>query len=370
MNSGKRLAWVLVGTVCLAGGGIAVMSQQPLEPTAPPPLEPTLAGGGSAVTPQQRTQFAQDRQPPGWPKDVRAVVFDGARAMRYLKQVCDIGPRVSGSEGMKKQVELLQKHFTGLGAQVELQRFSARQLSQRQPVEMVNVIARWHPERARRLIICSHYDTRPIADQEPDRRDWYKPFVSANDGGSGVAFLMEMAHHLKELPLHVGVDFVLFDGEEYIFDNTPEHQGGDKYFFGSEYFASQYAINRRKNPRGPTYVEAVLLDMIAGKQPHFRVEGHSYVQAGVLVEKIWRIAGEVNAPAFIREVGQNVRDDHLALLEVGIPAIDIVPSAHPNAERFLTYPHWHLLSDVPENCAPDGMEQIGRVLAVWMQRAR
>ena len=345
MSSGKRLACVLLGAACLIGGGIAVMSQQ-------------------------RSQFAEDRQPPGWPSDVKAVAFDGARAMRYLKQVCDIGPRISGTEGMKKQVALLEKHFADLGAQVELQRFSARQRSQRQPVAMVNLIARWHPDRQRRLIICSHYDTRPMADQERDRRDWHKPFISANDGGSGVAFLMEMAHQMKELPLQVGVDFVLFDGEEYIFDNTPEEQGGDMYFFGSLHFANEYNAARRKNPPRPTYVEAVLLDMIAGKQPQFRVEGHSYLQAGKLVEKIWNIAGEVNAPAFVREYGQNVRDDHLALLEVGIPAIDIVPTGSSNTDQFMVYPYWHRLGDVPENCAPDGMEQIARVLGVWMQRAR
>ena len=52
---------------------------------------------------------------------------------------------------------------------------------------MANMIVSWNPDRQRRVILCSHYDTRPIADQEPDARNWRKPFVSANDGGSGVA---------------------------------------------------------------------------------------------------------------------------------------------------------------------------------------
>lgn len=183
--------------------------------------------------------------------------------------------------------------------------------------------------------------------------------------------MMELAHHLKELPLHVGVDFVLFDGEEFIWDNTPSHQGGDQYFLGSRQFAGQYLAARRRNPQHPVYIEAVLLDMIAGKQPQFRYEGHSYLQAGALVEKLWRIAAEVDAPAFVREQGQNVLDDHLSLHDAGIPAVDLVPiAASYNTEQFMTYPHWHRLSDVPANCAPDGMEQVARVLAVWMQRAR
>src|SRR5208283_5110788 len=39
------------------------------------------------------------------------IPFDGARAYGYLKQLCDIGPRRSGSEAMAEQQKLLKKHF-------------------------------------------------------------------------------------------------------------------------------------------------------------------------------------------------------------------------------------------------------------------
>ena len=138
-----------------------------------------------------REKFAADRPTP--------VPFDAKRALGYLEAVCKIGPRISGSDGMKKQQELLEKHFSKLGGKVEWQKFTARQRSQRGPVAMANLIVRWHPERQRRIILCSHYDTRPIADQEPDPRKWRDPFVSANDGGSGVALLMELANHIKDM---------------------------------------------------------------------------------------------------------------------------------------------------------------------------
>ncbi len=147
--------------------------------------------------------------------------------MGHLEAICAIGPRISGTEGMRKQQELIAKHFTDLGAPVEYQKFTARQLTRPQPIEMANLIISWHPDRERRVILCSHYDTRPIADQEKDRRDWEKPFVSANDGGSGVALLLELGRHMRDLPTNVGVDFVFFDGEEYIFDPRIDH-----YFFG------------------------------------------------------------------------------------------------------------------------------------------
>jgi hypothetical protein len=282
------------------------------------------------------------------------AAFDAKRAMGYLERLCKIGPRISGSEGMKKQQELLKKHFEDLGGKVELQKFTARQKSRPEPVEMANLIVSWHAERQRRVILCSHYDTRPIADQEPDRRKWDDPFLSANDGTSGVALLMELAHQMKDLKTQVGVDFVFFDGEEYIFDPRPE---GDKYFFGSEYFAGSYQKNRPRH----VYTAAVLLDMIAGKNPHFPVEQNSWFNAGRLLEELWNIAATEGCDAFKKEEGPNVRDDHLALNRAGIPAVDIID---------FDYPHWHRLTDLPENCSGDSMRQVARVLTVWLQRIK
>lgn len=317
--------------------------------------------GGSA--------FAESRSGSG-------LAFDAERAFGYLRQLCAIGPRISGTAGMQKQIELTKKHFEDHGALVELQKFSAKQRSRQQAVEMVNLIARWHPERKRRIMICAHYDTRPIADQEPDRRDWTKPFVGANDGASGVAMMMELAHHVKTMDLKVGLDFVLFDGEEYIFDKRPSEEGGDVYFIGSEHFAEEYAKARRQNPASPEIIEAILLDMVAGKKARFLYEGHSAMSAGRLVEKIWSLAKELECKAFVAQWGQDVLDDHLALQRVGIPAIDIVPSASRNRRilpgreyEFMDYPHWHRLSDIPENCSPETMQQVGRVLMEWMKRA-
>ena len=328
------LVFVVVAILALGGYGVFTT---PTEPSAKPtPQRPT------------REAFAADRDPvPGEP-----VPFDGERAMRYLEDICKIGPRISGTEGMKKQQELVQKHFEALGGKVELQRFTAVQESQGQPVAMANVIASWHPERLRRVIICSHYDTRPIADQEPDPRKWHEPFVSANDGGSGVALLMELAHSFKDLKTSVGVDLVLFDGEEYIFDAKR-----DKYFFGSEHFARAYQKNR------PTfkYVGAILLDMIAGKNGRIPVEQNSWFQARALAEEIWGIATELKCDIFKQQLGDQVLDDHLALNRAGIPAIDLID---------FSYPHWHRLSDVPAQCSAAAMTQVARVLSVWLQRVK
>jgi hypothetical protein len=308
---------------------------------------PTSSAEPDGGKKESRTEFASDRG------GADPAPFDAKRAMGYLDDLCAIGPRISGTEGMTKQQDMLKKHFEDLGATVELQKFTARQKSQKQPVEMANLIVSWNPERERRVILCSHYDTRPIADQEDDRRNWNKPFVSANDGGSGVALLMELGHHMKDLKTNVGVDFVFFDGEEYVFDRD------DEYFFGSKHFGREY-----RKARGPNrYLAAILLDMVGGKDAHFPIEQNSWFKASALVRSVWGVAADLKATAFRADALSDVavEDDHIPLNQSGIPAIDIID---------FKYPHWHKLTDLPENCSGETLEQVARVLSVWLQRMK
>jgi glutaminyl-peptide cyclotransferase len=307
-------------------------------------FQPWITAG--SLLGQKRDGFASDRG-----GDAKPIAIDGKRTMGYLEAICKIGPRISGTDGMKKQQELIKKHFDALDARVTFQKFEARQRSVRKPVAMANMIISYHPDRKRRVILCSHYDTRPIADQEDDVRMWKRPFVSANDGGSGVALLMELGNHMKDIKTEVGVDFVIFDGEEYVFDRD------DVYFFGSKHFAKEYGKIKKKK-----YTAAILLDMVAGKNARFPIEQNSWLKASKLVREVWGIAGELKCDVFRDGFSKTaVEDDHIPLNDGGIPAIDIID---------FDYPHWHLLSDVPKNCSAEPMEQVARVLSVWLQRQK
>src|SRR5262249_29183757 len=104
---------------------------------------------------EQAGQFGADRAQKG------QVPFDGKRAMTYLQSICELGPRISGTKQMRKQQELIKKHFEDLKAKVEFQTFKAKQNSVAGEVEMTNIIVSYLPEKKRRVILCTHYDTRP-----------------------------------------------------------------------------------------------------------------------------------------------------------------------------------------------------------------
>lgn len=290
-----------------------------------------------------------DQGPPA--KRWDQVPFSGTRALNYLQQICDLGPRPSGSEGMRRQQELLEKHFQELGAKVSRQKFSVRHPRTGEPVEMSNLVVSWNPEAKERLLLAAHYDTRPFPDRDPARPQG--TFVGANDGASGVAVLMELAHWMPKLGARYGVDFVLFDGEEFVFGET------DPYFLGATHFAREY----KSHPPGHRYKYGVLLDMVGDKDLQLLYEQHSldWNDARPLALDVWKLARKMRVSEFIPRRGHLVRDDHLALRNTGgIPTIDIID---------FDYPYWHTEGDVPDRCSAASLGKVGAVMHEWLRTA-
>jgi glutaminyl-peptide cyclotransferase len=318
---------LLVGYLIATGDGWAVNAVQP-------PVET-----GSAKRTQGKARLND-------------IPFDGAQAYEYLKQICAIGPRYSGSNGMARQQKLLVAHFDKLGGKVSRQEFRVPHPQTHDPVDMANLVVEWHPERKERVLLCAHYDTRPYPDQ--DRRRPRGRFVGANDGASGVALLMEMGKHMAALKGPVGVDFVLFDGEELVY------RDGDPYFYGSEWFATTYA----ESPPQHRYRWGILLDMIADKDLKLLQEWHSVSWADTrpLVGEIWGIAAKLGVREFVPQVGSRVLDDHIKLHDIArIPTCDIID---------FDYRAWHTEQDVPANCSALSLSKVGWVVHEWLQSLR
>ena len=288
-----------------------------------------------------------------------SVSVDGERAYKYLKQLCEIGPRPAGSEANTRQRELVSKHFVAQGGKVSQQTFKGNDPKSGAEVVMVNLIGSWNPDRKDRVVIGAHYDTRPFPDEEKVEARRTLPFLGANDGASGVALLMEIAHHLGKLQMTWGVDLVIFDGEELVYGGGQNQNG--EYFLGSKAFSRNYADgveNRRLNYR---YVAGLVLDMVGDRDLNIDQERNSVDLAPALVRDVWNVARKVKASGFRQRVGTAVLDDHLPMNDAGIPTIDIIDFA---------YPHWHTSQDLPEKCSAASLEQVGKVVITWLAQPR
>jgi len=295
--------------------------------------------------------------------DASKIPLQSERTFGYLKEVCAIGPRISATEGMLKQQDLLKKHFEKLGAKVSLQEFDARHPETGQRVRLANQIVEWNPEKRERIVLCCHYDTRPYPDREPDPSKRRAPFIGANDGGSGVAMLMELGNHMAELRSKYGVDFVFFDGEELVYDDQVRR---DPYFLGSEHFAREYAAH----PPAHKYRWGVLVDMIGDKNltMYREVNSMAWPDTRPLVLDLWKTAASLGVKEFVNVTRHEIRDDHLALRNIAkIPTCDIIDFEYPTA-RGDSY--WHTTRDVPENCSGESICKVGYVISEWLKRVK
>jgi hypothetical protein len=308
-----------------------------------------VLGLGGALVNRLRTTQA-DTTP-----SLAPAPIDGERAYGYLKQVCDLGPRPAGSAANARQRQMVAQHFTKYGATVREQPFSGIDPRSGARVDMVNLIGAWHPDRTRRVVLGVHYDSRPFPDREKDPARRQIPYLGANDGGSGVALLMEIAHHLNDLPTTWGVDLVLFDGEDLVYAENGE------YCLGSKEFARVYTGALETRRGAPRYDAALVLDMIGDKNLAIEQEQYSLNFAPRLVQEVWSVARRLKATAFGNRQGRAVLDDHPPLNNAGIPAIDIID---------FDYPYGHTSHDLPEPCSAASLEPVGKVVTAWLALPR
>jgi|GEM_PF-520681 len=339
---------VLVGGAGLLWLAFNAEFAPPAAAPVPPPLPPFEQPGEAA---------AAQIIPAAGPKTLKDIPFDGAKAYEYLKEICAIGPRVSATEGMAKQQKLITAHFEKLGAKVTRQEFMVRHPQTSEVVALANLVITWHPDKKERILFCTHYDTRPFPDRDP--RNPKGVFLGANDGGSGVALLMELGKQMPQLTSPYGVDFVLFDGEELIFERDAPI---DNYFLGAKHFAKEYAVNNL----GYKYKWGILLDMVAGAALDLPVEATTwdFVAARPLVEQIWGTAKKLGVREFRDQLGEiKVEDDHIALNTIGnIPTIDIIQN--------FPWRYWHTVQDTPANCSALSLAKVGWVLHEWLKQVK
>ncbi len=287
---------------------------------------------------------------------VERPAFDAGSAHELLRRQVEFGPRVPGTEGHRAQLEWMVEHLEDRADTVVVDSFRHRAADGRE-LPLRNVWARFEgAEPGRRVLLLAHWDTRPRSENAPDPDDRDEPVPGANDGASGTAVLLELADVFAARRPPVTVDLLLVDGEDY-------GPGSDDMYLGARRYAERVHDPEGPYPDGrPTY--AVLVDMVADADPRFPVEGYSAERAPQVVQRVWDVAHSLGyGRLFPLRVGQAVTDDHIPLLDAGIPAIDIIDFEYGPGNRF-----WHTPEDVPENTSPRGLEAVGETLAELIYR--
>jgi len=271
--------------------------------------------------------------------------FDGEMAYKYLTKQTAFGPRSPGSKGHAECLSYLLNELRRYAERVESQDFVST-LPDGKQVRLTNLIASFNGRIANRLFISAHWDTRLWADQDPDKKNWTKPIPGANDGASGVAVILEIARQLKRRPPSVGVDLILYDGEDLGKTGRPE-----SFSAGAKYFAAH-------RPDGFNPKFGINIDMIGDRVLQILREQNSERLAPDVQNLVFETAKRLGATQFTDAPGLEITDDHLPLNNVGIPTIDLIDFSYPDDSN----KYWHTLADTADKCSAESLAAVGKVL--------
>lgn len=288
-------------------------------------------------------------------KLVNSPAFNADSAFQFVKKQVDFGPRVPNTEAHKSCGDYLVNMLKKYGLEVTEQTFVATTYDGKK-LNARNIIGSFNPKASKRILLTSHWDSRPFADQ--DSLEKTKPVPAANDGASGVGILLEIARTLASADKKpdLGVDIIFFDAEDWgNSDKAKDKFSG--YCLGSQHWAANKHI--------PDYTAyfGVLLDMAGAKGAIFPKEGYSMQMAESVVKEIWDIAAQLGySNYFIDQRGPGITDDHVPVNETAkIPMVDIIHT-FPNNLSQTFFKEWHTTHDTMENIDPKTLKAVGQTL--------
>jgi len=285
---------------------------------------------------------------------VKVPIFNDDSAYNFIKEQVDFGPRVISSKGWHNCANYLYKKLKSYTPNVAIQEAPVITYDRKNHV-LKNIIASFSAEKNNRIVLFAHWDTRPIADYDTKNKN--NPILGANDGGSGVGILLEIARQLHIKNSKIGVDIILFDAEDY---GQPENSKfplmKDSWCLGSQYWA--------KNPHKINYHAryGILLDMVGAKNATFTHEEISTYYANNTLQKIWREAHKLGfGQYFIFKNTKQIIDDHYYVNTIiKIPTVDIIeydPKTKSNFNK-----HWHTHADDMNNIDKNTLNAVGQTL--------
>ncbi len=312
----------------------------------------------SILTSCKKGQKTEETEVQETPVSVAVPAFSPDSAYAYIEKQVSFGPRVPGTPAQQKCAEWMTAKFRAFGYEVTQQKFDALLYNGRR-VPGINVIASYKPEAAKRILLAAHWDSRPYSDKDAGSKT--TPIDGANDGASGVGVLMEIARNLVKDSAGVGVDFVLFDVEDW---GAPDSYSGDishttygGWCLGSEYWANT------PHKTGYSAYYGILLDMVGAPDARFYHELYSFQYAPSVVSTVWSAASQLGYGQYFPNTrGGGVTDDHVPVNEIAkIPMIDVV-DYRMDGRGGNFFPHHHTVADNMDGIDKGTLKAVGQTV--------
>ncbi len=313
-----------------------------------------ISGGCNSSTSNTKDTVTETHTRSG---TITVPAFNAENAYAHIEAQVAFGPRVPGTIAQTQCAAWMKSKLQEYCDTVYVQQTQLTAGDKKTRLPCINLIGSFHPQAKTRILLLAHWDTRPWADR--DSRDKDKPIDGADDGGSGVGVLLELARVIRENPLNnpdLGIDILLTDVEDY----GKSEWGDDSYALGTQYWTRNPHVAGYKAKAG------ILLDMVGGKNARFPMEGNSQQYAPGVLREVWAAAGQSGYSSyFVYEQGGSITDDHVPVNEIiKIPTIDIINLPAGSSTGFVN--HWHTHEDNMTNIDKGTLKAVGQTLLQYL----
>lgn len=287
----------------------------------------------------------------------KTPAFSADSAYYFVEKQVKFGARIPGTPAHKACADFLVSSLEKYKFKTTRQPFEAKTFDGK-TLKAENIIGSFNPDAKKRILLSAHWDSRPFNDKETKDTTKYKPIDGANDAGSGVGVLLEVARIIAQSPekLNVGVDIIFFDAEDYGQTEGSKNQKTDTWCLGSQHWA------KNKHKADYTAYYGVLLDMVGAKGAEFHFEGYSMEYAKELTTRFWQIANQLGYKNFKQNEVGAITDDHYYVNTIAkIPMFDIIEHSPRNKDDFFGDYH-HTSKDNMEIIDRQTLTSVGQTL--------
>ncbi len=279
--------------------------------------------------------------------------YNSTFAYNNIQSQLDFGYRIPGTNENLECANWINSQMQNYG-ESEIYNFTVNEIPCR------NIISRINPNMSQIAIFAAHYDSRAIAEKDLNDSLRDSPILGANDGGSGVAVLMEIARVLATSKINWNISFwfVFFDAEDQGNSGIP----GWDWCEGSKWMINDLKNNPNVYFRDTQSLNSInsfiLLDMVGGDNLKFI---HESYDSDDLRQRVFEIGHllEYDSTFPLDANEYKIEDDHVPFAKEGIPTLDLIIKFW---DLTCGWPYHHTSEDTLEHISRDSLEITGRTV--------
>lgn len=292
---------------------------------------------------------------------ISQLEFNGTSANQSITEQVELGPRTTGSNGSAALRTMIHEQLRSWDV--------VNHTHTEDNFTFTNVVATYSSVAVNpltpRVVLVAHYDSRDIAERDPDANRTGDPIPGANDGASGVAVLLELGRLIPMMNLTYEVELLFTDAED------QSHSSENQRLYGAEAWVDKQTegdLNRTTayivvDMVGDAYLQ--LTHVYPGDLTLWSTISPLASALG-LMENQQDCNGDFGRDIVNLSISTGVIDDHVPALNRGIRAIDLIDIRFgPDAEPFEGY--WHTHEDTPDKVSAQSLADVGLLVELGLR---